>query len=172
MSEDDAAGFLNPRGYRLDKVDDAPYLWIWRKAIYEYQADRLKPLTFVMPSGVSVRPDSHFKTDMGSIPALIQLFPNMSKDRFLLSFIFHDSCYAHGGLWVLTIAGWEFKRFTRAEADSLLALMIKHEPCPGGVVVSRSVWLGVRIGGWVSWGKGDIRKKMDPDSPMPTLKTA
>jgi hypothetical protein len=159
-----APGFLNtdmngqPHGFDLDPAYQEKYLLFFPKMIYEYEADVKHPLTFVHPDGRQFRPDNHFFTDMGSVPRVLQIL--VPKDRFLLGFILHDSCYRFKGLWVSGNNGksFLFTELLRAEADELLRLMAIYDPCPGNWLTSSAVWAGVRIGGWYGWGRGDERK--------------
>lgn len=147
--------FVNPQGYSLVKVRDVPYFWVFSKAIYEC---RLKPgnaaLTYTDDIGRSYRSDRHYYTDMGSVPKLAQVF--VPKDRFLKSFLMHDSAYKNGGLWVYwaPLQIWRFEHMVRDQVDELLAEMCEAEGAPG--LEADAIWTVVRAGGAFSgYGKGD-----------------
>jgi len=142
--------FDNDRGYRLDKIRDDPYLWIFTKAMYEFTLDPDKPLTYVTPNGTRLQPDRHLaETDMGSIPLTLQIF--IPKDRFLKSFMFHDSGYNHGGLYMAPVGSnqFVFAPMSRSEVDNLLWFMVGAEN--GNIAQRAVIYRGVRLGGWASW---------------------
>jgi hypothetical protein len=127
-------------------------------AIYHFTLTPIHPLFFIHPDGRWMQPNKMFETDQGSVPALVQLF--IPKDRFI-GFYFHDSGYASKGLWVSHDKGvtWKFEPFTRKQLDDLLHDMVLLDPEPAGECQANSIWTGVRIGGWASYGKGDLRKR-------------
>jgi len=142
--------FINPDGYTLTKVDDVRHCLILSKAIYEFTLDDYAPLTFELADGTLIQPDRHMeRTDMGSIPMSLQVF--FPKDRFLLSYILHDSGYKHNGLYVQAHGEDEFTfmEMTRAEVDHVLAMAIRAEG--GNIFQVSAIYSGVRIGGWGSW---------------------
>jgi len=140
--------------------------------LYEFKTNIADPLTFHHPDGYSIRPDHHFITDMGSVPKKLQgLAPWLfSKDLWLKAYILHDAAYAHAGLWfdaAYAHAGlwfakkdlleYAFCKMQRDRVDDLLSTMIKAS---GGTFLSSGpIWFGVEIGGWASFGKGDIRHR-------------
>ena len=141
-------------------LDEYERHWFTYKRLYLYEADPKKPLTFHHPDGYLIRPDKKFKTDMGSVPLFLQWIcsPLFAKDRWLRSYLFHDSAYCHKGLWFAKHDPnkFEFCKISRKEADGLLKLMIKSQ---GGNLSSPAVRLGVRIGGRKAWKKKeDLRK--------------
>jgi hypothetical protein len=141
--------FLNREGYTLRKTGDVPYLYVLRKAVYDFRLSVVHPLTYDDGTRL-IQPDRHFVTDMGSVPLMLQ--PLIPKDRFLLSYIFHDSCYKHHGYWARSKhdgARWGFVPCQREDADLMLREMAHSE---GGCVSNWVVWLGVRLGGCLSWG--------------------
>lgn len=142
--------WFNPGGYKLVKIaDKRVFLWI-TKAIYEFTLDEHNPLTFLHPGVGFIQPDRHVKTDMGSIPVPLQVF--WPKDRFLLSYLLHDSAYRHGGLYFSDerYRGYSFVKMEREEVDDLLRYTIKAE---GGSRFTRNmIWRGVRIGGGHRYG--------------------
>ena len=146
------AHFINRQGYELDKVRSERYMLIFPKAIYEFNLDEREPLTLVLDTGYMMQPDRHMaETDMGSIPVPLQpLFP---KDEFLLSYLFHDSGYKHGGLYVRKPgdADYVFNVMSRDDIDKLLRFMIKTEG--GGAIKRALIYRAVRIGGSGSFKK-------------------
>ena len=146
------AHFINRQGYELDKVRSERYMLIFPKAIYEFNLDAKDPLTFVLDTGVMLQPDRHMaETDLGSIPVPLQ--PFFPKDEFLLSYLFHDSAYKHGGLYVRKPgdADYTFEAMNRDDIDGLLRMMIKAE---GGGAIKRSlIYNAVRLGGSRSFKK-------------------
>lgn len=122
------------------------------KQIFEFTNNPDNPLTCEL-RGNLYRPDNHFFTDMGSVPKALQLLcPKwFAKDRYPLSYIYHDSAYRHGGHWVAAPGNWHFIPMTRKQVDNVLREMIILEG--GGRANARTIWLGVRAGGWASWKK-------------------
>ena len=185
-------GVKQLKGYECDQLMQVPYLtigsWVLSyKAIYDFTLNPLHPLTFLHPAGVFIRPDRHFQTDRMSNPKCTQWI--WERDRFLGAF-FHDSTYCHGGLWMARGASWksvpeldetgtikflpkfEFQEMSRLEADNLLAVMIRHDPAPGSRLSAAAIWLGVRLGGWASWQKGDFRDPPEARNKIDTTKPA
>jgi len=143
--------FENPRGFRRDKLRNQRYLLLFHKAVYEFTLDSVAPLTFHLPSGVRIQPDRHLaETDMGSTPASLQLF--VPKDRFLLSYLFHDSAYHHGGLYMAYPPysdEFNFQPMSQFEADCLLRTMVRAEGA--SAVGAALIYRAVRLGGWASY---------------------
>ncbi len=156
------AGIQQPEGYKIKDAGQVPYLHIGKfvlsyKSLYEFTL-REPNLTYIDSDGVWYRPDRHFITDRMSNPKITQCI--WQESRFLGP-LFHDSAYCHGGLWVSFDQGktWKFHEMSRCEADNLLARMIIHDPYPGNYLSAGAIWAGVRLGGWLSWGKGDSRRE-------------
>lgn len=132
-----------------------------KKAIYEYTANEKTPLTFVDFEGMKIRPDNHFFSDMGSVPPVLQAIPGFAKDRHLFPFLFHDSAYTHGGLWIKT--KWEtdfrFIILPRRQVDELLVHMIQFDVVPG-CGFKRNIFLFfLTCFGASNYNKGDAREK-------------
>ena len=141
--------FEHTAGYTLRKVRDTAYLWLFTRAIYEFRLDPTAPLTFHHPAGYRLRPAACYETDMGSTPGMLRLF--FPKDRYLLSFLFHDSGYKAGGLFKAwpDESEFVFTRQSRREIDELLRLMVQVE---GASLLGRTaIKAGVRVGGWAGW---------------------
>jgi hypothetical protein len=146
------------RGYRLDKIRDDPYLKVFTKTIYEFTLDPILPLTFHATDGTRIQPDRHLaETDKGSVPLSLQIF--IPKDRFLFSFLMHDSGYKHGGLYVARKGSQEFKfePMSRLDLDTWLKMMVGAEN--GNLVQRSAIYNGVRLGGWASWDHGTLETR-------------
>ena len=148
--------FQNPEGYTLIKVRDDHSGLIGTIAIYEFTLDYLEPLTFCYPDGGKIQPDQHLaETDLGSVPRWIQ--PLIPKDRFLLSFLMHDSGYKHHGLYVAGKGGGKFmfQPMTRQQVDELLRQWVGAE---GGNWLQRSlIYRAVRLGGGSPWRQASAK---------------
>lgn len=122
------------------------------ETIYKFELLPASPLTFVHHDGRWIQPSRSFETNQGSVPwAVTRLIP---KDR-VLGFYAHDSAYLSGYIWVSRDEGvtWAKETVTRLEADNLLRLMAVMDPQPLSERRALAIWLGVRIGGWMAWGK-------------------
>lgn len=66
-------------------------------------------------------------TDMGSIPKILQFL--IPKDKYLLSFFFHDSAWEHGGIWYCYPGcdTFVFVEMSRMESNKLLKEMVLVE---------------------------------------------
>jgi hypothetical protein len=75
--------------------------------------------------------------------------------------MFHDSSYHEKGLWCSVDDGetWFFQKMTRGECDDFLCLTVEYDVNPGGFVNRNAIWLGVRAGGFMGYGRGDYRKR-------------
>jgi len=145
------ARWINKNGYDLDKIRDDKYLLgLTTKAIYEFRLKKSKPMTLILADGTRVQPDRHLaETDMGSIPLSLQFF--FPKDRFLLSYILHDSGYHHHGLYVKKPGRkvYRFTPMTKGEIDELLRISIEAEG--GGIVRRNIIYRAVQAGGFIGW---------------------
>lgn len=140
--------FSNLEGYAIRKLRDAPYLCIFTKALYEVRMDKLAPLTYTDEEGTEYRSNDVFETDFGTLPLVVQ--PVLPKDRFLLSYLLHDSACVNGGLFKKRPGEFKFTfvRMGRRERDNLLYSMILAE---GGNVTQRlAVYVGVRAFAYVT----------------------
>jgi hypothetical protein len=155
----DKFGFFS--GYaRYEDAGYKKYLWFWFKPIWWFDNNTPDPLTLHHPDGYKLRPNTRFKTDFGSVPFLAQtLCPGLfSSFRWRKTYPLHDSGYMEEGLWYAEEGEYEytFRPMTRAEVDEVLDIGIKAEG--GSAVDSAPIWFGVRIGGWMHWGKEDLKK--------------
>jgi hypothetical protein len=91
------ARFGNVLGYKLGLLGMKKGLFGTLSAEYLFTLDLSDPLTFHDDKGGRYQPNRKYTTDMGSIPKPLQLL--IPKDKYLLSFFFHDSEWAHGGIW-------------------------------------------------------------------------
>lgn len=133
---------------------------LFGKQLYEFTNYDHDPLTYEDLKGDLMRPDRHREeTDMGSVPKTVQwLLPKwFAKDRYLPAYLFHDDAYDNHGWWFAVKGGWEFRKLTRKQADDYLREMIIS--LGGSKANARAIWIGVRLGGWVSWGKSDSNTK-------------
>jgi hypothetical protein len=146
--------FINKEGYGLVKDEHASN----GSTIYRFKLDEAAPLTYYCGSWFW-QPNRKYLTDMGSIPDGLQIFPQLHKDRYLLSYMFHDCGYAFKGLHSCErVDGcYKFTPLTRAQVDEMLFDMLQAEGATW--LVRWTIYLGVRAGGWVGWGKGDRKKQ-------------
>ena len=136
--------------YKLD-----PAGWsggFFGKELYEFTNDDADPLTCELGCRL-IRPDHHYLTDLGSVPKTLQyICPKwFAKDRYPRSYLFHDSAYKHGAIWIGVPGGWKKVKATRKEVDQMLYDMIILEG--GSRANARTIWMGVRAGGWASFDK-------------------
>lgn len=172
-------GFVNSgmcgqfRGFSIEPVRQDSYLWLFKKTIYEFKLHMHHPLMFIY-NNIVYQPDRHFLTDQGSLPRIMQWM--IQKDRFI-GFYFHDSGYRHGGLHVSYDHGetFRFEAMSRSCLDNMLSVMVTLDPEPGNRLTRWAIWWGVRLGGWLSYGKGDERKaqpvnELDKSKPVVEIK--
>ena len=114
--------WINRYGYTLVKTGESRgFLW-WRRTEYEFTLDPDAPMTFAHAEGCYIQPDRHGWTDMGSIPEPLQVL--IPKDRYLDSYILHDSACREKGLYFSsTLAG----PFVFAPMDSKAVHRLLHE---------------------------------------------
>jgi len=154
--------FLNPYGYDLVKIGAKRTLFGRRVAQYRFMLDPETPLTYVDAYGLKYQPNKRYETDMGSVPWLLQL--RCPKDKYLVSFLFHDSAWNHGGIWCCSPdmdEPWDFMKLSRKEANDMLKEMVEvegrtlnNEPASEYKSDSRLIRFGVRIGRWVARLRG------------------
>lgn len=148
-----------PVGYTMTKVGDVRWGWLWRKSTWDIRTDAEHPLTYISSSGLRYRMDRHFVSDFGSIPPPLRALPGLNETRFI-GYLFHDSAYCHGGLWMSFDGGGEysFQRLHRDVVDGLLREMVERDPTPGGMILAASIYYAVRsFGGLARYGGGDVR---------------
>lgn len=118
--------FVNPDGYREHKVGDIPYLWLFTKTVF-YVEMREHPLIFKRLNGIWYKTKGTFYSDHGTIPLTAQ--PFLPKDRFLLSYLIHDSACIQHGLWISRDKGksWGFEFMLSSEVHDLLGEMVRAE---------------------------------------------
>lgn len=156
----DAYGWFS--GYsEFTDAGSKPHLLFWFKPLWSVNNYTSDPLTYHHPDGYKLRPNNKFTTDFGSVPFLAQtLIPRIfSSFRWRKSYEMHDSAYMEGGLWYAEEGSEDYTllRMTRSHADDMLSMWIKAEG--GNVINSAPIWFGVKIGGWASWGKKDLKKE-------------
>jgi len=145
--------FDNPQGYCIRKVRDRPYLGIFSKAVYQAVMDKEHPLTYHDADGRRIRTQGVFKTDMGSTPIVTRHF--FPKDRYLVSYLFHDDAWRSGGLFVAEAGEDEFnfQAISRTQANKLLGLMIKAEG--GSQYAAQLVKAAVDMAALWLWMRGE-----------------
>jgi hypothetical protein len=111
---------INRGGYTLSDRQSERWGLLWRVTRYTYTADAKDPLTYWDGSGYW-RPDNHFRSDGASIPPPLQGLPGYGHDDFVDGY-FHDSAYAHAGLWRSEhLTGpWYFVPFNQRQSDQML----------------------------------------------------
>jgi hypothetical protein len=126
------------------------------KEIFEFQNSELDPFHIII-DGTPYFPDRHYLSDLSSIPKLLTIIKGMERYRWKRSAVIHDQLYRLGylyrrdGVKVL---------FDREEADNIYRLLIVEE---GRItdqvslarIISPIQWLGLRIGGWFSFRRGE-----------------
>jgi len=128
---------------------------------YQFDNSLSDPLTLAL-DGNLYRPKQSYKTDMGSVPPSLQaIYPRwFAKDRYLDSFLLHDQSYAFKSIFEAVPGGWEKIILTRKQADKMLKQCILLEG--GSRKNAWAIYIGVRLGGCFSWGKGEARAKHNP----------
>ena len=147
------------------KLDPAGWAGGWfGKELYEFTNDDADPLTCEL-GGSLFRPDHHYITDLGSVPKTLQyLCPKwFAKDRYPVSYLFHDSAYKRGAVWMGVPGGWKEMKLTRKAVDVMLRDMIILEG--GGRANAQAIYAGVRLGGWASWDK-EAPKQAETYKPL------
>lgn len=131
--------WLNVGGFRV-------ITYMNKANLFEFWLDPDNPLTLELEGLGKLQPDRHYeRTDGGSIPRPLWWVPGLEPTRFLRSFIFHDSGYFHGGLWL----DGAFVSMTRAEVDTVLYRGTRAEG--GNKFVTGLIYNVVRGCGWVAW---------------------
>lgn len=82
------------------------------------------------------------ETDLDSVPRLPFAYW-LTKNASVEAAVLHDSLYKAGHI--------SFVPLSRADADAIFLRAMRRESVPWWQ--RRLVWLGVRLGGWVPWGK-------------------
>ena len=118
---------------RLEKVDNQR-LWLL-----------LEPLTYWPLAAEAVMVPAGFLTDGASVPRLLwALYPPFGGE-YDRAAVVHDYLYRFAELY----HGNDHGHISRGQADDLMLEMMEVDGFrPSG---RRTVWSGVRVGGWVSW---------------------
>jgi len=135
--------------YSLLRPRYVKYLKLWDKAIYPFVNDPYNPLTFHRSDGILIRPLSIMDTDMGTVPRSVRTL--ISKDRYLDSYLLHDSGYMAGGWSVSSDDGktWGHIHASRKTVDLQLRDCIRAQ---GGSLATRNaIYQAVRRGGGGIW---------------------
>lgn len=151
--------FINPNGYR-DDVVDVTYSWWSLKlhptVIHRITMHKYNPLTWKGNDHLYYRTNKCYESDLGSTPWVVQWF--FPKDQFRDSYVFHDSWFMEGGIW---ISGeydgpYYFRQTSMSMANEFLGEMVQAQ---GATPVQKNaIWTGVKVGGYYAWNKGDRRK--------------
>jgi hypothetical protein len=138
--------FENLLGYACTKVADKRWGLVWDKSIYRAVMNAVNPLTFRDVEGILYRTGASFLTDLGSIPVCWQGLPHLSKDQWLLGYLFHDFGCGAGGMYQSFDSGktWIFVKMNREQCDNMLYVMVGA--LGGGWLSRHAVWCGVRAG--------------------------
>lgn len=159
-------GFVNWRqgvGYDLDEQTPRSCFLGGQTPLVNFHLKRESPIMFRQSDGTLLMPAERFKSDGGSVKPPVATYW-INAWRFKPGFLFHDSMYESGGLWVKKPGHlWEWVEVTRAEADALLLLFCICDPTPCGWWKSHIVWSGVRMGGWVHWGTKTTQPGSNPN---------
>jgi len=145
--------FDNPQGYAIHKLKDQPYLGVLSKAVYQCVINFAHPLTYHDAKGRRYKTQPVFKTDMGSTPIITRHF--FPKDRYLVSYLFHDDAWRSGGLFVAQPGedDYTFERITRTQANKLLGTMIMAEG--GSQYAAQLVKAAVDMAALWLWMRGE-----------------
>ena len=135
--------------YSLRRPHYVKYMLLWDKAVYPFVNDPYHPLTYHCPDGSQLRPAAVMDTDMGTVPRSVRVL--ISKDRFLDSYILHDSGYEHEGWSVSRDGGkkWKHEMATRGQVDAQLRECIRAQG--GGRGTRNAVYSAVRSAGGGIW---------------------
>jgi hypothetical protein len=140
---------INRGGYTLSDRASETWCGLWRVTKYTYTADRSAPLTYFDGSRYW-RPDNHFRTDGASIPPPLKGLPGYGGDDFVDGF-FHDSGYAHEGLWVSEhpAGPWTFEPMDQKACDQ----MLYHVGLADGArrLTQANKYSVLRLFGWMAW---------------------
>jgi len=137
--------------FTLRPVKHKRYMLFWTRALYKFENDTTNPLTYHCPGGANIRPADGMITDMGTVPRFAAVF--ISKDRFLKSYIIHDSGYNEGGFRVARYGTNDYRLIHAARLiiDQQLRECIAAQ---GGDRVTRNViFAAVRAGGTELWSR-------------------
>ena len=113
--------------YSLRRPSYTQYLKLWAKAVYPFINDPDDPLTFHRADGLLIRPLAVMDTDMGTVPRSVRVL--ISKDRYLDSYLIHDSGCVQGGFDVSSDGGetWGFVPASRLIVDQQLRDCIRAQ---------------------------------------------
>lgn len=90
-----------------------------------------------------------FVTDFGSIPRPLWSLPGLSPfGKYRRAYAVHDKLYVAP---VLRIGNLRVRVIDRDEADHILLEAL--EVLGANWLVRRTIWAGVRTGGWVAWNR-------------------
>ena len=143
--------------YSLRRPSYTRYLKLWAKAVYPFINDLVDPLTFHRADGLLIRPLAVMETDMGTVPRSVRVL--ISKDRYLDSYLIHDSGCVQGGFNVSSDGGetWGFVPASRLIVDQQLRDCIRAQG--GNLTTRNAIYRAVRAAGGGIWRRrfGDTR---------------
>ena len=149
------AGFENIDCIKFTNLRKVRAWLLWKKTIVDFEITT-KPdgstFQYRSLSGKVHRPkDKKGTTDFCSTPPFLWWIKWFAPCRFSYSGTMHDQAYLHHAI----IIDGLYTVIMRVYADDLFHEMIENEPDPG---TPREAWTyeeGVRLFGWMAWGKGD-----------------
>ena len=126
--------------YSLRRPRYVKYLRFWEKAIYPFVNDPYNPLTYHRADGIQLRPLAIMETDTGTVPRSVRIL--ISKDRYLDSYIIHDSGYTQGGYSISSDGGktWGHVQLSRKLVDQQLRDCIKAQQAEARQNRSKNRW--------------------------------
>jgi hypothetical protein len=154
--------FLNPKGYYIRRHHTERTCLVFRKTIFEFEADADFPITYQDERGDLWRTDRHYLTDWGSIPVIVQ--PIICKDAYD-GYLFHDSAYLHHGLWRWpfdSLEGFAFEPMRREDVDNLLYQMMLTQGA--WQITAATVHGALTAFGGFAWGDDMRRSKAGSQS--------
>lgn len=118
--------------------------WLFPKTLYTFRLLYPDPLTWIDRYGCWQPNRYEEETDLGTVPPPVSLF--VPRDYTIRSFVYHDSCWKHGGLWFCeTPAGpFRFVPMTLRAGNDLLGRQLPSEGCDP--VRRRLILSGVETG--------------------------
>ena len=103
----------------------------------------ISPLRYTMRMGYEIVVPAGFITDLASIPRAFRgVFSVNGRSR--MAAVLHDWLYC-------SQSSGARPRFSRAECDAIFYEALAA--CDVGLIERNAMWLGVRAGGWLYWGR-------------------
>jgi len=135
---------------------------VWyRIPLFDYQENPGYPLIYTDTQGNQYSLDRHFETDGGSIPSLCQTIPfaNLNPFNFPRAYLFHDSAYQYGGLYIKYAGetGFKFRLMTRKETDGSMPDWLYYDGANWWT--RRVICTGLATGSWTVWNSKKSAKQ-------------